>query len=249
LKPLTIQAEEGSILNCTFPAPVFARTSIGNYMAEVIFAAIADAMPDRITAGAGSTPMWGQYFFGKKRNGDGFAPLNVVNGGLGARPDRDGVSCLSFPVNVGNTPIEVLENDVPILIRQRALWPDSAGAGEFRGGFGQLFEVEVLGDEHGPDGDMLTSFRAGRFTYPVPGFLGGKSAPVGELYLNETAQNSGIQRALKPGDHFLCRIPGGGGLGDPAKRDPKRIARDIDDGLVSPAFAERHYDYSTEGDD
>ena len=243
LKPLTIKAEEGSILNCTFPAPVFARTSIGNYMAEVVFAAIARAVPDRICAGAGSTPMWGQYFFGKRRDGGGFAPLNVANGGLGARPDRDGVSCLSFPVNVGNTPIEVLENDVPILIRQRALWVDSAGAGEYRGGFGQLFEVEVLDDEHGPDGDILASFRAGRFTYPVPGFLGGGEAPNGELYVNGEAQNSGIQRSLKPGDHFLCRIPGGGGLGDPGKRDPALVARDVEYGLISTDFAVRHYGF------
>ena len=246
LRPLTIKAEPGSILNCNFPAPVFARTSIGNYMAEVVFAAIAEAMPDRITAGAGSTPMWGQYFFGKRQDGSGFAPLNVVNGGLGARPDRDGVSCLSFPVNVGNTPIEVLENDVPIMIHQRALWPDSAGAGEYRGGFGQLFEVEVLKDEHGPVGDILTSFRAGRLALPVPGFLGGESAPKGELIYNGVAQYSGIQRSLKPGDHFLCRIPGGGGLGNPAKRDPERIRRDIEHGLVSEAFAAEHYGYGAQ---
>jgi N-methylhydantoinase B/oxoprolinase/acetone carboxylase alpha subunit len=246
LRPLTIKAEPGSILNCNFPAPVFARTSIGNYMAEVVFAAIAEAMPDRITAGAGSTPMWGQYFFGKRQDGGGFAPLNVVNGGLGARPDRDGVSCLSFPVNVGNTPIEVLENDVPIMIHQRALWPDSAGAGEYRGGFGQLFEVEVLKNEHGPVGDILTSFRAGRLALPVPGFLGGESAPKGELIYNGVAQYSGIQRNLKPGDHFLCRIPGGGGLGDPAKRDPERIRRDIEHGLVSEAFAAEHYGYGAQ---
>jgi len=243
LRPLTIKAEEGSILNCTFPAPVFARTSIGNYMAEVVFAAIAEAVPDRITAGAGSTPMWGQYFFGKRQDGGGFAPLNVVNGGLGARPDRDGVSCLSFPVNVGNTPIEVLENDVPIMIHQRALWPDSAGAGEYRGGFGQLFEVEVLEGDHGPVGDILTSFRAGRLALPVPGFLGGESAPNGELIYNGTAQYSGIQRSLKPGDTFLCRIPGGGGLGDPKNRDPERVKRDVDYGLVSESFAAEHYGY------
>jgi len=246
LAPLTIKAEEGSILNCIFPAPVFARTSIGNYMAEVVFAAIAEAVPDRITAGAGSTPMWGQYFFGKRQDGGGFAPLNVVNGGLGARPDRDGVSCLSFPVNVGNTPIEVLENDVPIHIHQRALWPDSAGAGEYRGGFGQLFEVEVLSDDHGPVGDILASFRAGRLSHSVPGFLGGKDAANGELYINDKAQNSGIQRALKPGDRFLCRIPGGAGLGDPTLRKPERIAKDIEHGLVSRAAAADDYGFKAE---
>jgi N-methylhydantoinase B len=246
LAPLTIKAEEGSILNCTFPAPTFGRTSVGLYLSEIIFETIAEALPDRICAGAGSTPMWGQYLFGKKKNGDGFAPLNCVNGGLGARSDRDGVSCLTFPVNVGNTPMEVLENDVPILIRQRALWPDSAGAGAFRGGFGQVFEVEVMGGDHGPDGDILTSFRAGRFVHPVPGFLGGGQAPVAELTVNGVQQMTGSQLSLKPGDRYLCHIPGGGGLGDPNDRDPALIQQDLENGLISLEYAIKHHGYTKE---
>ncbi|MAH83203.1 MAG: hypothetical protein CBB68_02420 [Rhodospirillaceae bacterium TMED8] len=247
LKPLTIKADEGSILNCTFPAPVFARTSVGNYLAEVIFEALADAIPNRITAGAGSTPMWGQYYFGRRRrDGGSFAPLNVVNGGLGARPDRDGVSCLSFPVNVGNTPIEVLESDIPILIHQRALWPDSAGAGKYRGGLGQVFEVEVLKGPQGPDGAILASFRAGRLTLSVPGFLGGGNAKKGELYINGSTQNSGIQRELNPGDKFLCRIPGGGGLGNPEDRSEAMIQRDLDYGLISVEAASKLYGYKAD---
>ena len=248
LRPLSIKADEGSILNCTFPAPTFGRTSIGLYMSEIIFETMAEAIPERICAGAGSTPMWGQYFFGKKMNGDGFAPLNCINGGLGARPDRDGVSCLTFPVNVGNTPMEVLENDVPILIRQRAFWADSAGAGKFRGGFGQIFEVEVLSGEHGPDGDILTSFRAGRFVHPVPGFLGGGDAPNAELTVNDVPQKTGSQQSLKAGDRFLCRIPGGGALGDPHDRDPALIERDLENGLISPEFAAEHHGYKKGGD-
>jgi len=246
LAPLTIKADPGSILNCIFPAPTFGRTSIGLYMSEVIFETIAEALPDRICAGAGSTPMWGQYFFGKKKNGEKFAPLNCVNGGLGARADRDGVSCLTFPVNVGNTPMEVLENDVPILIRRRALWPDSAGAGKFRGGFGQLFEVEVMDGDFGPDGDILTSFRAGRFVHPVPGFLGGREAPNAELTVNGATQLTGSQQSLKPGDKFLCRIPGGGGLGDPKDRDPALIERDVENGLITPAAAREQYGYKAD---
>ena len=241
LRPLTIKADPGSILNCTFPAPTFARTSVGNFLTELVLCAIAEAVPDRTIAGAGSTPMWGQYLFGKRQDGASFAPLNCINGGLGARPDRDGVSCLPFPVNVGNTPIEVLETDMPILCRQRALWPDSAGAGQYRGGFGQEFEVEILSGDLGPDGDILVSFRAGRFLHASPGVLGGEDARSGELYVNGEAQGAGAQRKLGAGDAFLCRIPGGAGYGDPAARDPDQIAKDLENGLTTKEFVARHY--------
>lgn len=241
LAPITIRADAGSILNCTHPAPTFGRTSVGNFLVEVVYSALAPAVPERVLAGAGSTPMWGQYLFGKQQDGRRFAPLNCINGGLGARPDRDGVSCLTFPVNVGNAPAEVIEADVPVLVRKRALWRDSAGPGRFRGGFGQEFEVEVLGGEFGPDGPIVTSFRAGRFKHPVAGILGGGDAPHGELTVNGEPQPSGLQRNLVPGDVFLCRAPGGAGLGDPRERDPVAVARDLEEGLISEDYARRHH--------
>ncbi len=243
LAPLTTRADPGSILNCTHPAPTFGRTSVGNHLAEIIYCALAPAAPDRIVAGAGSTPMWGQYLFGQRQDGGSFAPLNCVNGGMGGRPDRDGVSCLTFPVNVGNAPVEVFESDVPVLCRRKALWTDSAGPGRYRGGFGQEYEIEVLGDDMGPVGDMLVSFRGGRFNNPVPGVLGGRASPISELYVNGVRQNAGIQRTMTGGDSFLCRIPGGGGLGDPKTRDRARIERDLRDGLITEQHARENYGY------
>jgi N-methylhydantoinase B len=75
--------------------------------------------------------------FGKRRDGADFAPFNVASGGLGARATKDGVSCLAFPYNVGNTPAEIVESEVPIMVEERSLWQDSAGPGKFRGGFGR----------------------------------------------------------------------------------------------------------------
>ncbi|MEL0021359.1 MAG: hydantoinase B/oxoprolinase family protein, partial [Rickettsiales bacterium] len=241
LRVLTIKADEGTIVNCTFPAPTFARTAIGNHLAEIIYCALADAVPERIVSGSGSTPMWGQYLFGQKQDGTPFAPLNCINGGMGARPDSDGVSCLTFPVNVGNTPVEVLESEVPILVTKRALWQDSAGPGAFRGGFGQEFEVEVLDGDLGPLDDILVSFRGGRFIQPVPGVRGGGGAPNGELYVNGERQEPGIQRTLGPGDRFLCRAPGGGGFGSPSKRTEAAIQRDLRAGLTSETYVRTHY--------
>ena len=72
-----------------------------------------------------------------------------MNGGHGARPDRDGPSCLSFPSNVANTPIEQFENTTPMIVREKALIPDSGGAGKFRGGLAQ--RLLLRGDEPGSD--------------------------------------------------------------------------------------------------
>ena len=102
-------------------------------------------------------------------------------------------------------------------------------------------EVEVLGGDLGPDGDIITSFRAGRFRHPVAGILGGGDAPVGELTVNGEPQPSGLQRALGPGDRFLCRAPGGAGLGSPSQREPERVRRDLDEGLISEEYARRHH--------
>lgn len=243
MRPIHIVAEPGSVLNATFPAPIFARTSIGNFLPEMIFSALATAVPDRVIASSGSTPLWAQYIFGKRKDGTQFAPLNAANGGQGARAGQDGVSCLTFPVNIGNTPVEILESDMPILVTCRELWADSAGAGRFRGGLGQKFEMRVLDGELGPDGPLLIGFRGGRFHFPVPGLLGGAEGPNGELLINGKAAISGGDATVPPGGAIACHIPGGGGLGDPKERSRVLVQRDLEYGYISLAAAERFYGY------
>jgi 5-oxoprolinase (ATP-hydrolysing) len=243
MRPIHITAEEGSVVNAKFPAPVFARTSIGNFIPETIFSAMAQALPDRVVAASGSTPLWAQYIFGKRRDGTSFAPLNAANGGLGARAGQDGISCLTFPVNIGNTPVEVLESDIPALVKRRELWEDSAGAGRFRGGLGQRFEMVVLEGDLGPDGPFLIGFRGGRYYFPVPGLLGGGDGPNGKLVINGKVATGGGDATVPPGGTMLCEIPGGAGLGDPRERNRALVERDIAYGYVSLAQARALYGY------
>jgi 5-oxoprolinase (ATP-hydrolysing) len=246
MRPIRIVAEEGSVVNAKFPAPVFARTSIGNFVPETIFSAMANALPDRVVAASGSTPLWAQYIFGKRRDGTSFAPLNAANGGLGARAGQDGVSCLTFPVNIGNTPVEILESDIPALVKRRALWEDSAGAGQFRGGLGQVFELAALEGDIGPDGPFLVGFRGGRYYFPVPGLLGGCDGPKGRLVINGQVATGGGDAIVPPGGTMLCEIPGGAGLGDPRLRSRALIERDIAYGYVSLPVAQAVYGYTRE---
>ncbi|MBC5767859.1 hydantoinase B/oxoprolinase family protein [Ramlibacter albus] len=243
LRPIRVVAEEGSVLNCRFPAPVFGRTAIGTFLPDFVYQAIAPAAPERICAEAGATPMWGQYMFGKRSDGENFAPFNVSSGGLGARAHRDGVSCLAFPYNVGNTPAEVVESEVPVLVEERSLWQDSAGPGQFRGGLGQRYVLRLLDGDLGPSGDVLASFRGGRFIHPPLGVLGGGSAPRGFLSIRGDQQDAGKQVVLRAGDRIVSQIPGGGGYGDPRQRSREAVKRDLQDGLISAEHARTQYGY------
>ena len=241
LAHLKTKTRPGTILDAQFPAPVNARTNIGTFIPEIIMRALAPAMPDRAIAGGGGTPLWGQYMSGRWKDGKAFAPLNFSNGGLGGRPGLDGVSCLAFPTNVGNTPAEILEREVPAVVLRRELWPDSEGPGTFRGGFGQVFGLKILAGEHGPDGNILMTLRGGRLNRGVPGLLGGGESLTGRALLNGADIPVGVQFEAKPDDVLECYIPGGGGFGDPLDRDRDLVTDDIRNGLVDPSRAASIY--------
>ncbi|MGE0751432.1 MAG: hydantoinase B/oxoprolinase family protein [Variibacter sp.] len=244
LAPITILADPGTVLNAQFPAPVFARTTVGNFVPEMIFNTLAPILPERVVGGCGGTPLWAQYIFGKRRDGTSFATLNAASGGLGARHDKDGVSCLTFPVNIGNTPVEILETELPLRVVRRELWQDSAGPGRTRGGLGQVFELEVPEGELGPDGPILVGFRGGRYDFPVPGLLGGAASPKGVMLIGGERAGAGGDTTVAPGSTIICRIPGGGGHGDPRLRDRELVRRDLAYGYISERHAVDAYGYS-----
>ena len=152
-----------------------------------------------------------------------------TSGGTGARATKDGLSATAFPSGVLGTPAEVIETLSPLVIERKALRPDSGGDGRFRGGLGQDIAFRVR-----TRGTYRCSVLCDRTRIPAQGFFGGGAGRRGEVLVNGRApENPKAEQMLEPGDLVEIRLPGGGGYGPPAERDPEARARDLREGYVT----------------
>lgn len=234
-RAVTITAPEGCLVNPIRPAPIWARHLSGHYLPPVIFSALSSVIPEKVIADCGS-PLWNVYFSGRRKSGERFVKMFFMNGGHGARPHQDGPACLSFPSNVATVPVEHFENDVPLLITEKALIPDSGGAGRFRGGAAQRLTFEVTAEQ-----PVTMTIRHERVKFPPRGLLGGSAGAAGREYVNDERIPAKVRMELKKGDVLRFDTPGGGGMGLAAERDLILIERDIANGLVTPAAAAQDY--------
>ena len=239
--PITLNAPEGTVVNCRHPAPVVARMQIGHFMTEIIYRALAPVLPERVIAGSGGTPATMQVFFGRRCTGDPFHAAVIRGGGMGAGAGGDGSGSFVFPANAANTPVEIFESDTPLVIRSRELLVDSGGAGKFRGAQGRREVIWVPDEEHGPLGSVGMAIQSGRFQLAPEGLFGGRSGSLARLTVNgRPADSYGLTR-LRKGDVVEFDTAGGGGFGDPAERDAAAVARDVASGRVSAERARLDY--------
>jgi N-methylhydantoinase B len=238
LRPLTLLAPEGSLVNPTRPAPVWGRHLSGHYLPFVIFGALSKIIPDKVIADSGS-PIWNVYFKGVDRSNRKFVKMFFMSGGYGARAHSDGPACLSFPTNIANNPIEQFENQTPMLMTEKSLITDSGGAGMYRGGMGQRLSFQSLSPE-----PLTFMIRHERIKYPPRGFLGGVDGRLGVDLLDGTRIPGKSVTTINKGQIVTFETPGGGGMFSPLKRDPKALARDLQDGVVSAQSAQKEYGLS-----
>lgn len=235
-RPIRVVAPEGSIVNPRIPAAVNGRAIVGHLLPDAVLGALAQAIPDRVQAESGIPP-WLLVFTGKQEDGEHFANNIPFNGGTGASSRKDGISCLSFPTNVANTPIEVFENWAPVLVTEKSLAKDSAGPGRFRGGCGQHFAIQSLS----PTPIKVSTFADRIRTQPL-GLFGGSAAPSASLKLNgKPVEDTKGMTILHEGDGLELNLPGGAGFGDPLKRDRVRVLEDVIQGYVSIEQAQKWY--------
>ena len=150
------------------------------------------------------------------------------NGGMGANMRGDGISCLSWPSNVSSTAIEITEHIAPLRVHHKRLRADSGGPGRHRGGLGQEIALESRSET-----PIAVSFLAERTIFPAFGIEGGKAGAPGVLRINGEKVDPKKQYVLSRGDTVILATPGGGGHGDPEKRDKLARESDIQAGYTS----------------
>ncbi|MDP6831219.1 MAG: hydantoinase B/oxoprolinase family protein [Alphaproteobacteria bacterium] len=226
LRPITVTAPENTLLNPLPPASVGARASTGHYVPILAFGALAEVLPDRVMAAAGS-PLWNCTQSGVRPNGQPYATNLFFNGGMGATLGSDGESAISWPSNLSCTPVEVAEQTAPLLFHYKRLRPNSGGEGQYRGGLGEDMLVESLSES-----PIAVTFMAERTRHAAPGLAGGGDGEVGAVEINGVEADNRAQHHLERGDRILIATPGGGGYGSPEARDEARIAEDLRQGYV-----------------
>ena len=227
LKPFEIDAPLGSILNAPYPAAVCARHIIGQMLPDVVFGCLEKAIPDKVPA-EGASCLWNITFRGKTDRGTNnnslFAVTAVVNGGTGARPNKDGLSATAYPSGVRGTPVEINEAVAPLLFLKKEYNPGSGGKGKYNGGLGQLIEIKSAIDE---DMDLLASFD--RIKFPARGRLNGSNGKPGQVSIKGKGKLNGKgTQVIKAGDILQIHTPGGAGYGDYSERDQVLLEKDLE---------------------
>ena len=236
--PISLSAPEGSVVNCRFPAAVAARMQIGHFMTEVIYRALAQALPERVMAASGGTPATMNVLYGVRADGEAWHTVLIRGGGMGAAARGDGEQCYIFPANGANTPVEVLESDTPLLVQCRQLLPDTGGAGQHRGGLGRREVLQVPDDLPAP---VKLGIQSGRFRLAPEGLSGGQPGALARFDVDGQPGDPYGLTMLQPGAVVTMDAAGGGGFGEPSKRDPEAVARDVEQGYVTAQGARRDY--------
>lgn len=229
LEVVRVTAPKGCILNAPHPAAVNVRHVMGQMLPDAVFGCLAQVLPERVPA-EGTSSLWNLLATGPWRppgspedaDPQRFIMMSFHSGGAGARPDQDGLNATAFPSGVRNMPVEINELVSPMVFWRKEFRADSGGAGHFRGGLGQVIELE---NRQGRDFSISATYE--RVVHPARGRHGGEPGATGSLTLDDGSVVKPKGNSVIPGDRRLTiSFPGGGGLGDPADREPEAIERD-----------------------
>ena len=229
-EPLNVCRPTGTFLDAHYPRPVSGcAAEVSQRIAEAVFAALVDVLPDRVTAAPAGTS--GNFALGghdPKRNRD-FVMYQLSGGGYGGNSDHDGLSNGCSTIGISKAPpVEIMEQAFPVLYHRYALREGSGGAGEHRGGFGLDYEVELR------RGQARASFVMDHGRVGPQGARGGHDGAVNDITVLQSGQPYKPQHLskaqdipLQAGDRVRVKTPGGGGYGNPFNRSPNAVLQDV----------------------
>lgn len=227
--PLEILQPKGTFLDAEYPRPVSGcAAEVSQRIAEAVFAALVEALPHRVTAAPAGTS--GNFALGgfDPETGRDFVMYQLSGGGYGGNIDHDGLSNGCSTIGISKAPpVEIMEQNFPVLYHRYALREGSGGAGQHRGGLGLDYEVELR------RGNARASFVMDHGRFGPQGALGGADGAVNEVevwregvkYIPEHLSKE-QDIPLQAGDRVRVKTPGGGGYGPALERDLDLIKED-----------------------
>jgi N-methylhydantoinase B len=238
-RAIELRTRPGTLVHVAPPGACAARGNTMFRTFDAIIGALSIAHPDRAFAASdgGST---GVSIGGFRADGSRFVLVDFFAASWGARSDKDGVDGTATPAgNAVNEPVELLEAEYPIRIEEYGFVPDTGGPGRYRGGLAIRRSYRLL------EGEAVLTVRSDRTEHPPPGLVGGHAGSPSEtiLHTSDGAQEMPAKFTVpfRAGEWFQHTMPGAGGYGDPATRDPALVADDLRTGKITPSSADGAY--------
>ncbi|HJW76807.1 MAG TPA: hydantoinase B/oxoprolinase family protein, partial [Thermoleophilia bacterium] len=248
-RPVSVTVPEGSLLNPLPPAAVSVRHLTEQKVADVMLEALRAAKPARSAAGCSvSFPTFNLTGI-DPRSGETYMCPDIVGGGMGGHASGDGMSAVD--THMGNCAMmsaEAMEVEFPVRVLSTELVPDSGGAGTHRGGLAVERRYQILA----PEADMSGRYTDQTLEETRPWAVdGGRRGARAAVIVNpgrpdeRELTGKGVSFPMARGDVLLMRSSGGGGWGDPSRRERRAVLDDLADGYVTPEGAARDYGFES----
>jgi len=239
-RPLTITAEEGTLLNCRHPAAVNGRVQTCQRVSDLILGALAQAAPQRVSACTNSACCVATFSGEMPKDRTIWVYIETMGGGAGARPTKDGLDGVHVhTTNTSNLPVEALELEYPLTLMRYELVSGSGGNGKYRGGMGlrRVYRAEADCRVRVDVSRLRPQSRSWGLLGGGPGAHGAMVPGPGVTFVKDAAE-------LKAGDWFEVITPGAGGYGPPAERAREAVARDLGEGVIDEKTAREVYGFN-----
>jgi len=245
VRPITITIPEGNLLNASYPK----ATTFGNHLcppnADAIIRALSAVIPERVTAG------WNNLLCSLTTGTDaeknehyvdiGFMGLKGGSGAMRGTDGYDHIGMIDASGGLLDQDYEMFEQQTPHRLLKHEYVTDSAGAGEWRGGLGVETDFMIGSEE-----TQVVIFGDGDFE-PAFGLFGGQDSILNTIELTYpdgkkvVPKNKDLILGVPKGTHYHQIAGGGGGYGNPQKRDRAKLKAEVRNGVISPESARRVY--------